>query len=1052
MASGDSVRDLLVQLRLDQSQYKREMTTAKQELTLLKEKFKEVDSDTELDSAGKTLRENVSSQIALLEQQVTAAEQQIEKLKAALGTVEKGSKEESALTKDLTAMETAASKAKAHINELKEKLEEMDAEAFVKAFEPILQLVQDFNMAFDLLVGDWAKETADSADEVFVAREHALAKVAKIAESRPGYYEGWDEHADAFINQLITEVPATYEEVALVMANAMQAGGVALEDIEEYTENFIRLEKSTDLTGEEGGQQFGKFLHIMEAGVEDFEALGSVIVALGNELPATESAILDTATRSASALRAVGISAEDVLGISASALSLGMEPAAAASALEKLVKKAGGSAEFAAEGYGKFREQVEESLGPFESFYDLQSQMDANPKVRKAALDALGMTGEDFDRMMRMAVQTEKFAGLMNQSVAEFAAAWKEDPAQYFADLFAMIGQLDESGASSLFETLAELGITEIREGRLASNFVMISGAMGESIALAREANKEATALEKESSRLFKTTESQRKMNQNKQENWMQKIGEGVTAVRQPWDDFFADLKQNLVENLPDWATTGFGAMVEVLSGFGTILGGVGEVAQGIYYTGQVYKDAKKIDWKNMGKTAKIIGKGSLAVGGAAAVVAALAVLGDALYQMAIDASTIVDNVANIQINVDEESKNRAIAAFEEVKNASQLTDDEKEYLEDVVNVVKAGYGDEEMFGDALGYAQRKYAEREKAIKMEYGTEIAEVNEEILAAVRAGDDALAEELTKRRDTLKESYEAEMEFAKGEYSAEIDAIVNGMIKGSSGAVDALEGLNGVVDDTVRALARVPGWQEAIFEGDKRAAAKEMLKKAEPAVEALMELESVGTMLKVLEESGVLGDIDYDMVTGNFASLMEAASFLADIKKARAQGKDDVESLSNLVTPWRRDKTGNKVLDEKAEEVTRKNVQEIIDYVLKDIGVPVGAVPLGTGIGSAAAQGLRDSKGEMVGAFGETLGALQEEANRMAPHIDAVVTWHVQGSAGAGATAGAAAGGIAGGITNNFNVTGSALGDRNNIKKLAQEIMRMQKQTNGSVGKV
>lgn len=1083
MADG-GVRDLLVQLRLDGQNFKTEMGLAKQEVSLLAAQLKGIKSDKDIADSGAMVRQNLQSQIKTVTDEIALYEERIGALKTALSSVTPGSKDESSLTKDIGKLETSLANAHNHLTNLKNTLRELNATEFVTAMQQVTNIARDADMAYSMLVGDWARETADSADEINVAREQALAMVEKIATDRPGWYEGWEKETDAFIRDLITRVPASYEEVSEAMANAMQAGGVAVEDVEEFTEAFIKLEKSTDLTGEEGARNFGKFLTVMGTEAEEYEKMSSVIVELGNNVAATESQIVDTAVRSASALKAVGFTEEDILGSSASALALGMEPAAAASSLEKLAIKFGGSAEFAKKEYAEFAAELKAAGLELTSFYDLQVAMDQDSQLRKGLLGDLGMTGTDFDRLMKNAVQAEKVAWLYGSTVAEFGKAWEADPAQMFADLFNTIGQLDETGAAGLFDVLGQLGITEIRAGRLARNFSMVNENLSKTVTLARTAGQENTALERESSRLFATTASQRQMNQNKNENYLTSIGKGVTAARQPWDNFFADLKQNLTENLPEWATTGFGAVVEILGSIGNLVSNVGGFAQGIYYTGQVYKDIKATDWGKVKGAAGTVLKtaGKFAVPAAAAM--GLGLLVDYINDMATDTTAISQNLANIQINIDEDSKNATLAAIAEVKAASdQLSGEEMDAkYGQVSSIVQMGYGTSGMFGQAMQYEADK-AEREiEDIYARYGATIQEVQAEMVA--NAGNEARLQELQSTLTLLEGSMQKDVNDAKKRYSQVVSDVVSGALR-QAGLEDEAKAFGekyNLLDDLVglgtgaetKTANEINNMLRRLYESGVISAydwttkysntaigsnyvqgmaklplemwTKQLYESMQPEMEKLMGNSAVTNVMGTIFTDGMMESLSLT----DMNSVMQGLFGAMDVQQIAQTGASNmrqigVQSALGLGQGWSLNgdvAVGNVTATCSAMVAAAQSVLQIHSPSRVMAGIGLNMV-------DGLAQGVLEGRSHAVNAVRDMMLQMQAEADQLSPRINAVMA--AAGSGAAYGVTGAGSRNSSASYTQNFHFTGADLSSQQGIKKLAQQIARVQRNTNASIGK-
>lgn len=1083
---GGDVRELLVQLRLDQTQYNKQMLSSREQLKLLQASFKAANSDVNVDNLADTLKQNLKSQLDAYNTMIDDTKKRIEELKKALTRTTPGSKDETGLQSDLTKLETKLKNAEVSLNNIKNKMDTFDADNFVEQMGEVVRFTEDLRMAWDGVIGDWAKETADRADAVNMDREQALAMVTKIAKGKPGWTEEWKEETDQFIQDLITKVPATYEEVAITMANAMQAGGQSLEDLYTFTDMMLRLEKSTDLTGDEGARHFGKFLTIMETDVSEYEGLASVIVALGNGVAATEAQIVDVAVRSASQLKAVGMQADEILGLSAAALALGMEPMAAASSLEKLAEKVGGSAEYAAKGYADFENKLKGVGLAFTDFLQLQSKMDTGGIKIDSYQERLGMTDADFNQMMANAVQAEKVAYMLGMTVDEFATAWQGDPAATFTKFFETIGSLDEGGSESMLTLLDSLGITEIREARLARNFADVADTMLEIIGLAKQANDEAVALQQESAELFNTSESQRQMNESKTENFLQKIGDSVTEVRLGWETFWADQLQKWTKNLPEWATTGIGLVVAGLSGLTDAIDGIGSLAQGIYYTGQVYRDIKKTDWSQVGQALGPLAKGAGKVLGGAAAVIGVAELATFLYDAATDATEIQDALANLQINVDAESQKRTMQAIQEVREAAEGLNrlELSEKYGNVSNVVQMGFGTRAMVGQAIAYEGAMADKELEEIYTRYGSEIKKITEEMTA--NAGNDILLAELQGTLDATIAAMEGEVESAKTRYSAALGSVVDGALKQAGlydiaasyakkyNMLDTLLGLkSGKLTLTDAELMqyfsdlRSSGyigdktwqsyWSDYLYGGfdnlviDWKRISKglqqDMLKDAEmlTADETFAE-----AILRPLLDSGSLENLDWLGLSEGMQGLFG----LIDMKQLAQSGAGSMEEMGKqsalgLGKGW--SLNGNVPVD----NVTA-TCNAMIDAArsVLDVHSPSRVMEtIGRNVVDGLAQGVLDGKSRAVNSIKEMMLAAKAEADTLSPRINEALMMM-----GGGVLAGGTA--LGGGmqiaskgapvINNYYSVTGS-VETQQNVRRLAQQLARAQRFLNQSVGK-
>jgi TP901 family phage tail tape measure protein len=100
---------------------------------------------------------------------------------------------------------------------------------------------------------------------------------------------------------------------------------------------MVDLGESTNLTGQEGAEQFAKFANIVGMSQDDFSRLGSTLVALGNNMATTEADIMALAMRLAGAGSQVGLTEAQILAFSAALSSVGIEAEAGGSAFSKVM-------------------------------------------------------------------------------------------------------------------------------------------------------------------------------------------------------------------------------------------------------------------------------------------------------------------------------------------------------------------------------------------------------------------------------------------------------------------------------------------------------------------------------------------------------------------------------------------------------------------------------------------------------------------------------------------------------------------------------------------
>lgn len=116
---------------------------------------------------------------------------------------------------------------------------------------------------------------------------------------------------------------------------AGQLGITGSKNILNFSTTLAKLEKATDIVGEEGASQIAKLLNITGEGPSQVDKFGASLVALGNTTAATESVILSLASEVARGTAAYQLNSRQILGISAAMADMGVAPEAAGTAISK---------------------------------------------------------------------------------------------------------------------------------------------------------------------------------------------------------------------------------------------------------------------------------------------------------------------------------------------------------------------------------------------------------------------------------------------------------------------------------------------------------------------------------------------------------------------------------------------------------------------------------------------------------------------------------------------------------------------------------------------
>ena len=153
--------------------------------------------------------------------------------------------------------------------------------------------------------------------------ESAWAGVSKTVNGTPEQMA----QLESGLRGMAKELPATHTEIAGVAEAAGQLG-VAREDVLGFTKTMIDLSVSTNLTADEAATAIAQISNVMgtmsREGSKGVERFGATLVALGNDGASTEKEILSMAQRIAGAGKLVGASESDVLALSNTLASMGV--------------------------------------------------------------------------------------------------------------------------------------------------------------------------------------------------------------------------------------------------------------------------------------------------------------------------------------------------------------------------------------------------------------------------------------------------------------------------------------------------------------------------------------------------------------------------------------------------------------------------------------------------------------------------------------------------------------------------------------------------------
>lgn len=134
------------------------------------------------------------------------------------------------------------------------------------------------------------------------------------------------------------DITASNDELLALAKTAGQLGITGSRNILKFTKVMAKLESATDVAGEAGASSIARILNVTKTAITDIDKFGSALVSLGNTSAATESEILEVATRVAQSTAIFDVAAQDTLAFGAALKSLGVRAEAGGSSIGKAFK------------------------------------------------------------------------------------------------------------------------------------------------------------------------------------------------------------------------------------------------------------------------------------------------------------------------------------------------------------------------------------------------------------------------------------------------------------------------------------------------------------------------------------------------------------------------------------------------------------------------------------------------------------------------------------------------------------------------------------------
>lgn len=157
------------------------------------------------------------------------------------------------------------------------------------------------------LAGVMAGKAVNAAREF----EEQMVELEKVTDPQTA------EEMGAAIQDMAERIPLAHRELSEIASQAGRLGIEGTDNIQEFTRVTAEMAVATDLAAADAADAFARITQLTGVPIENVEELGSAINELSNTMATTSSEITDSILRSGAAMSQLGLSAEDILGLSA---------------------------------------------------------------------------------------------------------------------------------------------------------------------------------------------------------------------------------------------------------------------------------------------------------------------------------------------------------------------------------------------------------------------------------------------------------------------------------------------------------------------------------------------------------------------------------------------------------------------------------------------------------------------------------------------------------------------------------------------------------------
>lgn len=501
MAEDIEVSNLVTRLSIDDSGVEKSMADLARRMKTVQSEFQAASSrlgeHSNAQDALKTKADSLSKQMEIQGQRIAKLKKQHEE---AAQTKGKDAKETQNLETKLNKAVTQYNKLH---NELKTTTAELDKQtsawhktsqaldAAAKRMDDIGKKMTSAGKELSLMVTAPIVAVGAASAKASIDFETAFTGVRKTVEATEEEFKKFETE----IRGMAKTMPAAATEIAGVAEAAGQLG-VKNEALMSFTKTMTDLGVTTNMSANNAATSLARLANITQMPQENFDRLGSTIVALGNNLATTEAEITEMALRLAGAGKQIGLSEAQILAFAGSLSSVGIEAEAGGSAFSRVM-------------------------------IDMAT--------------AAQMGGKDLNN----------FAAVAGMSVQQFKTLFQQDASAALIAFIEGLGRMSKAGENT-FGVLESLGLSEIRVRDALLRASNAGDLFRSSLELGSKAWEENTALTNEANTRYETTASKLEILGNRITDAAMTLGDALVPAIMAALDALEPLFES-IENGAEW-------------------------------------------------------------------------------------------------------------------------------------------------------------------------------------------------------------------------------------------------------------------------------------------------------------------------------------------------------------------------------------------------------------------------------------------------------------------------------------------------------------------